>query len=153
MPAEDDSDNILIATEGSSRSEGMKFPWMGLDRELLRHCERRLREELSLSIQLYLMADKFQVAALKLLARDRFYRAAEVSWDWLACFPDIIDEIYCIPRERDTRRLREIVCRLVGSHIRDKAQRDRMAGVMPKHGDFALGVLNYIGESEDAVWR
>ncbi|KAL2131726.1 hypothetical protein VTI74DRAFT_4657 [Chaetomium olivicolor] len=27
------------------------------------------------------MADKFEIPTLKLLARDRFYRTAEVAWD------------------------------------------------------------------------
>jgi hypothetical protein len=41
--------------------------------------------------------------------------------------------------------MREIVCRLVGSCIReDSAQRLRMQEVLRKHGEFVYGVMNYM---------
>ncbi|KAG7284299.1 hypothetical protein NEMBOFW57_010668 [Staphylotrichum longicolle] len=107
--------------------------------------------ELFLPLRLYVMADKFDVPALKLLARDRFYRAAELSWKHAECFPDVVDELYTNLPPTDIA-MREIVCRLVGCAIKDKEQRDRMGDVMRKHGDFAVGVMNYMLASEDHLW-
>ncbi|KAK4143179.1 uncharacterized protein C8A04DRAFT_12629 [Dichotomopilus funicola] len=95
-----------------------------------------------LSMRLYFMADKFDVPALKLLARDRFYRAAEFSWFDHPSFPAVVDELYTGTPPGDLA-LRETVCRLVGCNIHSQAQRSRLDEVMRKHGDFAVGVLNY----------
>ncbi|KAL2177482.1 uncharacterized protein P884DRAFT_269857 [Thermothelomyces heterothallicus CBS 202.75] len=119
------------------------------ERQLLN--ELRTRQSLFLPLRLYVMADKFDVPALKLLARDRFYRAAELAWREVECFPDVVDELYTTTPASDLA-MREIVCRLVGCSIKDDEQRERMAPVMRKHGDFAVGVLNYFIESERHVW-
>ncbi|KAK3901776.1 BTB/POZ protein [Staphylotrichum tortipilum] len=107
--------------------------------------------ELFLPVRLYVMADKFDVPALKLLARDRFYRAAELSWRVADCFPEVVDELYTNTAPTDLA-LREIVCRLVGASIKDAEQRGRMEEVMKKHGDFAVGVMNYMLLSEQRTW-
>ncbi|KAH6624040.1 hypothetical protein B0J18DRAFT_409543 [Chaetomium sp. MPI-SDFR-AT-0129] len=104
--------------------------------------EIRIQQGFFLSMRLYFMADKFDVPALKLLARDRFYRAAEFSWFDHPCFPAVVDELYTGTPPSDLA-LREIVCRLVGCNIHSQAQRSRLDEVMRKHGDFAVGVLNY----------
>ncbi|KAK4150193.1 hypothetical protein C8A00DRAFT_46348 [Chaetomidium leptoderma] len=108
-------------------------------------------ERLFLHLRLYIMADKFDVPGLKLLARNRFYRAAEAAWMDEECFPAVVDEIYSTTLATDVA-LREIVCRLVGSLIGDREQRERMDEVMRKHGDFAVGVMNYMIEQEKSVW-
>jgi hypothetical protein len=113
--------------------------------------ELRERENLFLPLRLYVMADKFDVPALKLLARDRFYRAAELVWRDAPCFPAVVDELYANTAPTDVA-MREIVCRLVGSGIRDPEQRERMGDVMMKHGDFAVGVMNYMLEMEKDNW-
>ncbi|KAK4032457.1 BTB/POZ protein [Parachaetomium inaequale] len=113
--------------------------------------ELRERENLFLPLRLYVMADKFDVPALKLLARDRFYRAAELVWRDAPCFPAVVDELYSNTAPTDVA-MREIVCRLVGSGIRDPEQRERMGDVMMKHGDFAVGVMNYMLEMEKDNW-
>lgn len=64
---------------------------------------------------------------------------------------DVVDELYTNLPPTDIA-MREIVCRLVGFAIKDKEQRDRMGDVMRKHGDFAVGVMNYMLASEDHVW-
>jgi hypothetical protein len=109
------------------------------------------QHNLFLPLRLYVMADKFDVPALKLLARDRFYRAAELSWRDLECFPTVVDELYTCTPSTDVA-MREIVCRLVGSDIESSEQRERMDWVMRKHGDFAVGVMNYMIQSNRMVW-
>lgn len=97
------------------------------------------------------MADKFDVPALKLLARDRFYRAAEMTWRIAEWFPAVVDEVYTTTPPTDVG-MREIVCRLVASGIKQNGLRERMAGVMRKHGDFAVGVLSYVLSLEQHKW-
>ncbi|KAH6843218.1 hypothetical protein B0I37DRAFT_214723 [Chaetomium sp. MPI-CAGE-AT-0009] len=113
--------------------------------------ELRTQHNLYMPLRLYVMADKFDVPALKLLARDRFYRAAELSWRDSECFPAVVDELYtCTPPTEVA--MREIVCRLVGSDIKSNEQRERMDWVMRKHGDFAVGVMDYMLQSDMLVW-
>ncbi|KAK1994716.1 POZ domain-containing protein [Colletotrichum falcatum] len=100
------------------------------------------RDDLFLHLRLYVMADKYEVPALKLLAQDRFYRSAEVSWEVAGDFPAVVDELYNTTLERHFA-MRDIVCRLVGSQVLNEKTRERMGWVMKKHGEFAVGVMNY----------
>lgn len=101
------------------------------------------RGDLLLSLRLYIMADKYDVPALRLLARDKFYRAAELSWDTTDCFPCVVDELYSTTLDTDIA-LREIVCRLVSSDIYSTETKRRMEPIMRKHGDFATDLLNCV---------
>lgn len=113
-----------------------------LDKEEAVQMLAEMRNDMALPLRLYIMADKYDVPALRLLARDRFYRAVEVEWEYAECFPDIVDELYLGTPQTDTA-MREIVCRIVGSRILDDKVRDKMRSVMVKHGDFAFGVMEY----------
>ncbi|KAF4813722.1 Speckle-type POZ protein-like A [Colletotrichum siamense] len=57
------------------------------------------RDDLFLHLRLYVMADKYDVPALKLLARERFYRSAELSWEVADEFPAVVDELYSVTIE------------------------------------------------------
>ncbi|KAK6208605.1 hypothetical protein QIS74_12123 [Colletotrichum tabaci] len=107
----------------------------------IRH-QAAVRNDLFLHLRVYVMADKFAVPALKLLARDRFYRAAELAWDVADEFPDVVDELYTKTPDTDVD-MRGIVCRLVGNSVFDDRVRERLEPVMRKHGDFAVGVLKH----------
>ncbi|KAK4097184.1 hypothetical protein N658DRAFT_527229 [Parathielavia hyrcaniae] len=102
------------------------------------HTER----DLYLHLRLYVMADKFNVPALKQLAQDRFYRVAKLSWETLECFPTIVGELYTWTLDTDFG-LREIVCSLVASGMWSDEQKGRLEWVMRKHGDFAVEVLDH----------
>lgn len=101
-----------------------------------------MRNDMALPLRLYIMADKYDVPALRLLARDRFYRAIELEWEHADSFPDIVDELYLGTPQNDTA-MREIVCRVVGSRILNDKVREKMRPMMEKHGDFAVGVMEY----------
>ncbi|KAF7560163.1 hypothetical protein G7046_g4000 [Stylonectria norvegica] len=101
------------------------------------------RNDLFNHLRLYIMADKYDVPALRLLARERFYRAAEVTWAEADYFPVLVDELYRSTLESDTA-MRDIVCRLVGSRIEEPAIREKMRPVMEEHGAFAVGVMEYM---------
>lgn len=113
------------------------LPTSGPEAEAIVHAE------FLVPLRLYVMADRFDVPALKLLARDRFYRAAESRWEALLdFFPKVIAEIYRTTSPADTA-IREIVCRLVGARIRDEHIREALRPVMCEFGEFAVGVMEY----------
>ncbi|KAH7163338.1 hypothetical protein B0J13DRAFT_669926 [Dactylonectria estremocensis] len=117
--------------------------------EIIRERKRVLRKlakernDLFMPLRIYVMADKYDVPLLRLLARDRFYRAAELLWEDAECFPDVVDELYRLTPETDTA-MREIVCRLVGNRVNESPIRDKMRAVMREHGDFTVGVMEYM---------
>ncbi|KAI8633281.1 hypothetical protein F5Y19DRAFT_417325 [Xylariaceae sp. FL1651] len=110
-------------------------------------------QDLLVSLRLYIMADKYDVPALRLLARDRFYRAAEFQWEFDDSFPDVVDELYSFTPETEVA-MREIVCRLVGHRLKNEKVREKMQWVMRKHGDFSVGLINYMIERSSIIeWR
>ncbi|KAK4143176.1 uncharacterized protein C8A04DRAFT_29195 [Dichotomopilus funicola] len=74
------------------------------------------RQALFLPLRLFIMADKYDVPSLKLLARKCFRHAAEMLWESVDYFPDLVDELYSNTPEQDDG-MRSIVCRLVGLTI------------------------------------
>ena len=101
------------------------------------------RNDMFLHLRLYIMGDKYDVPSLRLLARDRFYRAAEMGWEYSDTFADVVDELYSSTPDTETT-MREIVSRLAGSRMCEKSVRDKMVLVMQKHDDFARDVFNHI---------
>jgi hypothetical protein len=96
------------------------------------------------SLRVYIMADKFGVPALKLLARERFYRVAEKIYTTCEDFPAVVDEMYRSTPPTDVA-MREIPCRLIANqYCGEKALRERIVPVMREHGDLAVGVLHYV---------
>ncbi|KAI9771147.1 MAG: hypothetical protein M1840_002498 [Geoglossum simile] len=96
------------------------------------------------SLRVYVMADKFGVRALKLLARERFYRTAERIYVTCEDFPAVVDEMYRSTPPNDIA-MREIPCRLVANqYFEEKALKERMDPVMREHGELAVGVINYM---------
>jgi hypothetical protein len=95
------------------------------------------------SIRVYAIADKFDVLALKLLARERFYRSVERHAIHATDFPSVVEELFTTTSPEDIL-MREIPCRLIGNiYGTDKKFDEGLQPVMRKHGDLALGVLNY----------
>ncbi|KAF5689029.1 hypothetical protein FDENT_4531 [Fusarium denticulatum] len=135
------SDNGDAADEKSELTKAVKAVAEGRRQEGLNQLAE-LRNDMTLPIRLYVLADKYDVPALRLLARDRFYRAVELVWEEAECFPDVVDELYETTPPTDTA-MREIVCRLVAAVIHVPRVRDKMRNVMMKHGDFAVGVMEY----------
>ncbi|KAI9863346.1 MAG: hypothetical protein M1813_003788 [Trichoglossum hirsutum] len=96
------------------------------------------------SLRVYVMADKFDVPALKLLARKRFYRTAEKIYVTCEDFPAVVDEMYRSTPPNDSA-MRGIPCRLIAAqYYEERALRERFEPVMREHGDLAVGVLNYM---------
>ncbi|KAF4910488.1 Kelch repeat and BTB domain-containing protein 4 [Colletotrichum viniferum] len=138
----DDADDII--NKKLSQSEGAGDDVVTLVKKELYGA----RDDLFLHLRLYVMADKYDVPALKLLARERFYRSAELSWEVADEFPAVVDELYSDTIETHSA-MRDIVCRLVGNQVGNVRTRERMEWVMKKHGEFAVGVMNYYILSKD----
>jgi hypothetical protein len=95
------------------------------------------------SVHVYALADKYDVPALKLLARRRFYSRARQSFMTDMDFPATVDELYQITTENDYA-MREIACRVVASGYSQGWEGVvKMEPIMRKHGDFSLGVMKY----------
>ncbi|KAH8894295.1 POZ domain-containing protein [Thozetella sp. PMI_491] len=103
--------------------------------------EQRDARAMFLSLRVYLMADQFDVPALRLLARDRFYREAEALYHNCNAFPDVVDELYDNTRQNDIA-MREGIARLVANRLEDDEFKQKLEPVMRKHGDFGVDVLN-----------
>jgi hypothetical protein len=83
------------------------------------------------------------VPALRLFARERFYRSAQVCLLGHPNLCDIIDEIYTMTRETDDG-IRAIPARIIGAeYVYDSDLRARIQPAMFKHGEFATRTLHY----------
>ncbi|KEY72838.1 hypothetical protein S7711_04422 [Stachybotrys chartarum IBT 7711] len=96
------------------------------------------------SLRVYVLADKCDVPALKLLARERFWVTASHVFETYADFPAVVDELYETTAPGDFA-MREIPCRLIANRYQwDGPLATAVDPVLAKHGDLALGVLKYM---------
>ncbi|EFX04923.1 btb/poz-like protein [Grosmannia clavigera kw1407] len=92
------------------------------------------------SLRVYIMADKYDVSALKLLSGERFKRTAERLWCEYDDFPAVVDLLYGSTMSGDP--LREFVCALITHQYHgDAGLRARMKPVLEKNPDFAIKLL------------
>ena len=77
---------------------------------------RNGRTSLMINVQVYAMADKFDVAELKLLAKEKFLTCAQ-SWP-LPDFPSVVREALSSTPESD-HGLRDILNRILAEHVDD----------------------------------
>ncbi|KAM0342632.1 hypothetical protein ACHAPU_009362 [Fusarium lateritium] len=107
--------------------------------------------EIPMAVNLYVMADKYDIPALKLLARDRFYIAAKARWvttsweDWENTkeFEDIVLDIFISTKE-DDKALWEALCKLIAIKVDNDCMKKRMQQVMKEHNDLHTGVMEYV---------
>lgn len=90
---------------------------------------RSVHRSLFLPLRLCIVADKYEVPALAVLARNRLYRTVKECWRTCDEFPAFVDELYKHTPPKDLG-VREMVCRLVGAGLTDRATRVRMEAVM-----------------------
>lgn len=103
--------------------------------------------------RVYIMAHIYDVPSLRLLARDRFYRAAENCYSTNDAFAEAVDEVYSRTPETDVA-MREIMCRITAQGILYATGfKAKIEPTMRKHGDFAVGVLNYVLALDLGEWN
>ncbi|KAI8723183.1 BTB domain-containing protein [Fusarium sp. LHS14.1] len=108
------------------------------------------------SVWVYVLADKYDVPALRLLARDRFFETGKemlnlkwwrtASWDETAFFSEIVQTIYDKTSEQDP--LRQALHMIIGMKIEDDVLKKRMREEMTLNGELAVGVVDYLTEAK-----
>lgn len=92
------------------------------------------------SLRVYVLADKYDVVALRMLAKERFTQTAATHWTTYDDFPDVIDELFTSTISNDP--LREFVGELVTRQYHDDKVRAKLKPVMNKHPELAFTVLD-----------
>ncbi|RSM02741.1 hypothetical protein CDV31_010780 [Fusarium ambrosium] len=111
------------------------------------------------SARVYVLADKYDVPALRLLARDRFFEAGKkllgmtkwwltATWDDTAFFSDIVKTIYDNTSEQDP--LRKALHMSVGMKTEDDILKKRMREEMTLNGELAVGVVDYLTQAKQS---
>ncbi|RCI13340.1 hypothetical protein L249_1206 [Ophiocordyceps polyrhachis-furcata BCC 54312] len=95
---------------------------------------------LFLSLRVYVMADKFDVPGLKLLARDRFFETAADAYEAWEHFHAVMDEMCKTTVPTDVLRSR--TCQLIAEKAVEKRSiPSSIEHVMAKHADVAVDIL------------
>ncbi|KAF5018450.1 hypothetical protein F66182_9570 [Fusarium sp. NRRL 66182] len=138
-----------LAVPGTTGKQGLA--------ELSARPERSTPPEITLALSIYFMADKYHVPSLKLLARDRFYAAAEAhwikswqesSWEDTQGFEDVVLDIYISTKPDDTT-LWIALCKLIVIKTEQGVMKRRMKQVMKENTELAAGVATYVKEWGD----
>ncbi|KAK4118152.1 hypothetical protein N657DRAFT_407189 [Parathielavia appendiculata] len=75
---------------------------------------------------------------------------ADSSCDTLNSFPAVVDELCTWTPDTDVALCKD-VCRLAGLRIKEDELRERTDWVLKKHGDFVVGVMNAMIESDRRI--
>ncbi|KAJ4327195.1 BTB/POZ domain-containing protein 19 [Fusarium piperis] len=102
------------------------------------------------SVEIYILADKYDVPPLRLLARDRFFKVGkEICVDsiWFTSymtdiFSDLVKKIYKNTRLGDA--LRQALHRLISLKKEDDFLKKRMREEMMANAELAVGVVDYL---------
>ncbi|KAF9768891.1 hypothetical protein IL306_013738 [Fusarium sp. DS 682] len=108
---------------------------------------------ISHSINLFIVAQKYNIPALELLVRDRFYTACKDRWvnktwsNWEATkeFEDVVLEIYVSTEEVNTP-LWKALCKLICVKKDGDKMKERMVAVMGEQAELGAGVERYMLE-------
>lgn len=93
-------------------------------------------------VKVYSIADKYDVLALKLQAREKFAKLVKTCWD-MEDFPDAITEIYS-PTHGIDRGLRDLVVEIVSKHIHALLKRQDFQDLLEETLGFAADVIRLI---------
>ncbi|KAI9037152.1 BTB/POZ domain-containing protein [Aspergillus affinis] len=105
--------------------------------------------QLFTSLRMYVIADKYNIPALQLLARNRFTRTAEIHWRIYPEFPAVLDELYMTTAPADP--LRQAVCMLIARYyFSHRSIRLTFRPIFAKHPDLSLALLDWMGAYWDA---
>lgn len=102
-PVDGNEDNDVRANHSESAPQIEDSPGQG-------------RSSLMVNVQVYAMADKFDIVELKSLAKEKFSKCAQ-GWP-LPDFPSVVHEALTSTPESD-RGLRDILRRILAEHVED----------------------------------
>lgn len=96
------------------------------------------------NVQVYGIADKYGILALKSVAKEKFDKAVRTCWD-MDDFAHVITEIYSSTPPTD-RGLRGIVVDVAHEHIRALLEKDDFRGVLEETAGFAADVTQLMAQ-------
>ncbi|KAL2691426.1 hypothetical protein Neosp_001811 [[Neocosmospora] mangrovei] len=116
------------------------------------------RWKLDHSARIYVLADKYDVPALRLLARERFFEVGKdllmckktwstASWESTAFFSTIVEMIYKNTWSAEDP-LRKALQMLISMKTEDDVMSKRMREEMKLNGELAVGVMDYLKEAK-----
>ncbi len=100
---------------------------------------------------MYSMAEKYEIRALKLLAKEKFERALKHTrnWSYDGLF-DAIPLIYSATPEQD-RGLRDLVVAAANANARTLKHNEEFQEVLKEVNDFTLDLLGVVWKAEDDI--
>jgi len=101
--------------------------------------------QLLLHTSMYQSADKYDVAGLKLLAKEKFSRSCEAFWD-TEQFATAAEHALTTTPDSDVG-LRELLYQTIVAHI-ELLNKSAIETLLSKHGVFARGVLRRLAEDK-----
>ena len=101
-------------------------------------------------LRVYAMADRYDVPALRMLARTRFKSEALIEYYKSPKWPSVVDELFSTTRENDDF-IRQVPSKLTSAMMYDIAFKTLMRPVMQKHGDFAIRVMDSLLQGSAAT--
>jgi hypothetical protein len=113
--------------------------------------KRRLTEEsrpaLFSSVRVYAIAEKYDIPALKALAKERFSEWAKSNWSHKD-FPILVREVFESTPSSD-RGLRDVVSQLCAKYVKPLTQGNGVLDVIEDLGDLWLGVLRQVLKNKE----
>lgn len=100
-------------------------------------------QPLLVNAKVYALADKYQITALKDLAKDKFEAALSSGWDIIG-FPEVIGMVYTTTLASD-RALRDCLAPFLVKHKEDLRENEAFMGLVRGRladGEFAVDVID-----------
>ena len=95
------------------------------------------------NIKVYSIADKYDIPALQVLAKEKFEKAVRVCWD-MADFPDAIAQVYdSTPGQELRKGIESMVC----IHIDELLSKLRFRNVLEETVEFASAIVQQLNKN------
>ncbi len=99
------------------------------------------------NVEVYGTAEKYDILALKLRAKDKFDKAVRTCWD-MDDFAHCITDLYSSIPSTD-RGLRDTVVEVAHEHISALLEKDDFRGVLEETAGFTADVLQLMAQSDN----
>lgn len=120
--------SVAVIKADSQRSDLSDSGEIGAVIPFPEHSEGGKKSSLMINVQVYAMADKFDMPELKVLAKEKFSKCAQ-GWP-LPDFPSVVHEALSSTPESD-RGLRDIIRRILADHVEDIYPFDDLTSTTP----------------------
>lgn len=147
---ESDGDDTAMAGDAENKVDvlSMEIAELAIDQPEHDH-HVHLPNALATSVQVFTMADQFGIPALKLFAKDRFYRSAErnvTSLDFAEC----VDKVYSDTGGTDLSLLKEIIVLFIHS-VFELNGPVHLRPILKKHAELSYDLLRLHVDDEGLI--